>query len=235
VRAIGRLAKQHGVIFFCDAAQAVGKVPVNVQTDGIDLLAISGHKIYGPKGVGALYVRRRDPRVRLSAQMDGGGHEKGRRSGTLNVPAIVGLGAACGIADAALEAEAMRVAALRDRLEAGLLALPEVYVNGNRDHRLPQTTNLSFRFTEGEGLMMGTNKDIALSSGSACTSAVMEPSYVLKAMGLSDEMAGASLRFGLGRWTTEEAVDYTVSRLSTAITEHRERSMAWAEYLANKR
>ena len=233
IREISRIARERGILFFTDAAQALGKVPVNVQEDGIDLMAVSAHKIYGPKGVGALYVRRRDPRVRLTAQMDGGGHERGRRSGTLNVPAIVGFGKACEICglEMATEASEMsRLARLRDRLEKALLDLEQTFVNGSRRHRLPQTTNLSFKYVEGEGLMMGTNKDIALSSGSACTSASLEPSYVLKAMGLPDELAHSSLRFGLGRYTTDAEVDYVIEHLTAAIHRFRGQSPLWEMY-----
>jgi cysteine desulfurase len=230
IREISRIARQRGILFFTDAAQALGKVPVNVQDDGIDLMAVSAHKIYGPKGVGALFVRRRDPRVRLTAQMDGGGHERGRRSGTLNVPAIVGFGKACELCGLEMATEAPRLARLRDRLEKALLDLEQTFVNGSRRHRLPQTTNLSFKYVEGEGLMMGTNKDIALSSGSACTSASLEPSYVLKAMGLPDELAHSSLRFGLGRSTTDAEVDYVIGHLTAAIGRFRGQSPLWEMY-----
>jgi len=225
IRDISRIARKHGVIFFSDAAQAVGKVPVNVNTDGIDLLAISAHKLYGPKGVGALYVRRRDPRVRLTAQMDGGGHERGMRSGTLNVPAIVGLGMACELSGG--ETELTRIARLRDKLEAGLLQLPQVQINGSKAHRLPGTTNLSFRHVSSEGLITLINKNIALSSGSACTSASLEPSYVLKALGLEDELAYSSLRLSVGRFTTEEEVDYTIRHLKEAVERLRSANPSW--------
>lgn len=227
VRAISQIARKHGVLFFTDAAQAVGKVPVDVNEDGIDLMALSAHKLYGPKGIGALYVRRKDPRVRLTAQMDGGGHERGMRSGTLNVPAIVGLGKACELCRLEMEAESARVSALRDRLEAGLLQLEEVYVNGSRDHRLPGTVNLSFRYVPAEGLITMINKDIALSSGSACTSASLEPSYVLKALGLDDDLAHSSLRFGLGRYTTGSEVDYAISQLKLGVERLRANSPLW--------
>jgi len=239
IREVSRIARQRGILFFSDAAQALGKVPVNVQDDGIDLMALSAHKIYGPKGVGALYVRRRDPRVRLTAQMDGGGHERGRRSGTLNVPAIVGFGKACEICEtemvsaasgASAISEMSRLSRLRDKLEGALLGLDQTFVNGSRLHRLPQTTNISFKYVESEGLMMGTNKDIALSSGSACTSASLEPSYVLKAMGLEDELAHSSLRFGLGRNTTEAEVDYVIEHLTAAIARFRGQSPLWEMY-----
>jgi cysteine desulfurase len=205
------------VLFFSDAVQAVGKIPVDINRDGIDLLTLSAHKLYGPKGIGALYVRRRDPRVRLTAQMDGGGHERGMRSGTLNVPAIVGLGMACELAGLEMEAEARRLAGLRNRLEQGLLAIGGATVNGSREHRLPHTTNISFADVDGEALLASLGKDVALSSGSACTSASMEPSYVLKALGLPDDLAHSSLRLGLGRWTTDEEVDYAIGRISETV------------------
>ena len=189
-------------------AQAVGKVPVDVIKDNIDLLSISAHKMYGPKGVGALYVRRQNPRVQITAQMDGGGHERGMRSGTLNVPGIVGLGEACAIAKAEMAEESKRMAYLRDKLKDRLMAsLDEVYINGTMEHRLPNNLNISFAYVEGESLLMGIN-DIAVSSGSACTSATLEPSYVLKALGAGDDLAHSSIRFGLGRFNTEEEVDY---------------------------
>jgi len=227
IREISAIARRHGVLFFCDAAQAAGKIPVNVQEDGIDLLAFSAHKMYGPKGIGALYVRRRDPRVRLSAQMDGGGHERGFRSGTLNVPAIVGFGQAADLATAAMEAEAARLAGLRDRLETALLQLDEVYVNGSTAHRLPHVSNLSFRWLEGETLLMGFNKNVAVSSGSACTSASLEPSYVLKAMGVDDASAHASVRFGLGRFTDEAQIDYAIKEVTRTVRKLREESLMW--------
>jgi cysteine desulfurase len=230
IRAISRIARQHGVLFFTDATQAVGKIPVDVNGDGIDLLAFSAHKIYGPKGVGALYVRRKNPRVKLTAQLDGGGHERGMRSGTLNVPGIVGFGKACELCRLEMAGDALRTAALRDRLENALLQLEETYVNGSREHRLPQVTNVSFKYVAGDGVMMGVNKDIALSSGSACTSASMEPSYVLKAMGLDDDLAHSSLRFGLGRYTTEEQIDYVIERVSQAVIQLREDSPVWEMY-----
>ncbi|MBN9382358.1 MAG: IscS subfamily cysteine desulfurase [Chitinophagaceae bacterium] len=230
VREISRIARKHGVLFFADAAQAVGKVPVNVNDPGIDLLAMSAHKLYGPKGVGALYVRRRDPRVRLTAQMDGGGHERGMRSGTLNVPAIAGFGKACEICRTEMETETQRISGLRDRLEGGLLQLEQVYINGSRTHRLPGTTNLSFRGVQSEGLITMINKDIALSSGSACTSASLEPSYVLKALGLDDDLAHSSLRFGVGRFTTENEVDYAIGQLKAGVERLRANSPLWDMY-----
>jgi cysteine desulfurase len=227
VREISKIARKHGVLFFTDGTQAVGKIPVDVLADGIDLMSFSGHKMYGPKGVGALYVRRKNPRVKVTSQMDGGGHERGMRSGTLNVPGIVGLGKACEICMHEMESEATRLSAMRDRLENSLLELEEAYVNGNREHRLPHTSNISFKYVEGEGLMMGFNKNIALSSGSACTSASLEPSYVLKALGLGDDLAHSSLRFGLGRFTTEEQIDFTIDAIKTTVLKLREMSPLW--------
>ena len=227
VREISKIARKHGVLFFTDGTQAVGKIAVDVNADGIDLMAFSAHKMYGPKGVGALYVRRKNPRVKVTAQMDGGGHERGMRSGTLNVPGIVGFGKACEIAMNEMESEAKRLSVMRDRLEAGLMELEESYVNGNREHRLPHVTNISFKYVEGEGLMMGFNKDIALSSGSACTSASLEPSYVLKALGLGDDLAHSSLRFGLGRFTTDEQIDFTINAIKNTVLKLREMSPLW--------
>lgn len=227
VREISAIARKHGVLFFTDATQAVGKIPVDVQADGIDLMAFSGHKMYGPKGVGALYVRRKNPRVKVTAQMDGGGHERGMRSGTMNVPAIVGLGKACELCMNEMEAEAKRLSVMRDRLENALLELEEAYVNGSKEHRLPHVSNISFKYVEGEGLMMGFNKNIALSSGSACTSASLEPSYVLKALGLGDDLAHSSLRFGLGRFTTDEQIDYTINAIKETVLKLREMSPLW--------
>ena len=227
VREISKIARKHGVLFFTDATQAVGKIPVDVNADGIDLMAFSGHKMYGPKGVGALYVRRKNPRVKVTAQMDGGGHERGMRSGTLNVPAIVGFGKACELCMNEMESEAKRLSAMRDRLENALMELEETYVNGNREHRLPHTANISFKYVEGEGLMMGFNKNIALSSGSACTSASLEPSYVLKALGLGDDLAHSSLRFGLGRFTTDEQIDFTIKAIKETVIKLREMSPLW--------
>jgi len=230
VREISAIAKKHGVLFFTDAVQAAGKVPVDVQKDGIDLMAITAHKMYGPKGVGALYVRRKNPRVKVTAQMDGGGHERGMRSGTLNVPAIVGFGKAAELARLEMEQDAKRLGKLRDKLETELLEIEEAYVNGNREHRLPHVTNISFKHVEGEGLLMGFNKNIALSSGSACTSASLEPSYVLKALGLGDDLAHSSLRFGLGRFTTEEQIDYTIDKVKNTVLKLREMSPLWEMY-----
>ena len=221
---IGKIAKERGIFFAVDGVQAVGKIPVDVQKDNIDLLAISGHKIYGPKGVGALYVRRRNPRVQLAAIIDGGGHERGMRSGTLNVPGIVGLGAACEIAQKEMPEEAKRLRALRDKLKTDLEAkLDEVFINGSMEHRLPNNLNMSFAYVEGESLLMGIN-DIAVSSGSACTSATLEPSYVLKALGVGEDLAHTSIRFGLGRFNTEEEVDYVAEKMVQVVTKLRELS-----------
>jgi cysteine desulfurase len=223
---IGALCKKHGVLFHTDATQAVGKIPVDVIADNIDLLSFTAHKMYGPKGIGALYVRRKNPRVKVTAQMDGGGHERGMRSGTLNVPGIIGFGKACEIAIQEMESEAIRLSAMRDRLESALLQLEESYVNGNREHRLPHTTNISFKYVEGEGLMMGI-KDIACSSGSACTSASLEPSYVLKSLGLDDELAHSSIRFGLGRFTKDEEIDFAIDLVTNAVNKLRDMSPLW--------
>lgn len=230
IREISAIARKHGVLVFTDGTQAVGKIPVDVNKDGIDLMAFTAHKMYGPKGVGALYVRRKNPRVKVTAQMDGGGHERGMRSGTLNVPGIVGFGKACEIAMLEMEEEAKRLSTLRDKLENSLLQLEEAYVNGSREHRLPHVSNISFKYVEGEGLLMGFNKNIALSSGSACTSASLEPSYVLKALGLGDDLAHSSLRFGLGRFTTEEQIDYTIKSISETVLKLREMSPLWEMY-----
>lgn len=227
VKEISAIARKHGVLFFTDGTQAVGKIPVDVNKDGIDIMAFTGHKMYGPKGVGALYVRRKNPRVKVTAQMDGGGHERGMRSGTLNVPGIVGFGKSCELARLEMADDAARLSKLRDKLETALLQLEEAYVNGSREHRLPHVSNISFKYVEGEGLMMGFNKNIALSSGSACTSASLEPSYVLKALGLGDDLAHSSLRFGLGRFTTEEQIDYTIKAVSETVLKLREMSPLW--------
>jgi cysteine desulfurase len=224
IQEIGKIAKEHGIIFAVDGVQAAGKIPVDVQKDNIDLLAISAHKIYGPKGVGALYVRRRNPRVQLSAIIDGGGHERGMRSGTLNVTGIIGLGKACEIAQKEMPQEAERLRGLRDRLKAGLEAkLDEVFINGSWEHRLPNNLNMSFAYVEGESLLMGIN-DIAVSSGSACTSATLEPSYVLKALGVGEDLAHTSIRFGLGRFNTAEEVDYVIEKMVQVVTKLRELS-----------
>jgi cysteine desulfurase len=227
VKEISAIAKKHGVLFFSDAVQAVGKIPVDVNADGIDIMAFTAHKMYGPKGIGALYVRRKNPRVKVTAQMDGGGHERGMRSGTLNVPGIVGFGKACELARLEMATDAERLSKLRDKLEAALTQIDESYVNGSTEHRLPHVANISFKYVEGEGLMMGFNKTIALSSGSACTSASLEPSYVLKALGLGDDLAHSSLRFGLGRFTTEEQIDYTIKAVTDTVLKLREMSPLW--------
>jgi cysteine desulfurase len=221
---IGKLCREKGVLFHTDGVQAVGKIPVNVNADSIDLMSITAHKLYGPKGVGALYVRRRNPRVQLTSQMDGGGHERGMRSGTLNVPGIVGLGEACGLAKREMAEESARLRALRDRLKDRLMSeLDEVFINGSFEHRLPHNLNISFAYVEGESLLMGIN-DIAVSSGSACTSATLEPSYVLKALGMGDDLAHSSIRFGLGRFNTQEEVDYAADRVIEVVRKLRELS-----------
>jgi cysteine desulfurase len=227
VKEIAAIAKKHGALYFSDAVQAVGKIPVNVIADGIDIMSFTAHKMYGPKGVGALYVRRKNPRVKVTAQIDGGGHERGMRSGTLNVPGIVGFGKAAEIARLDMAGDTERISKLRDKLENALKVIDETYVNGNPAHRLPHVSNISFKYVEGEGLMMGFNKDIALSSGSACTSASLEPSYVLKALGLGDDLAHSSLRFGLGRYTTEEQIDFTIKAVTDTVLKLREMSPLW--------
>jgi cysteine desulfurase len=226
IKEISAIAHKFGALFMTDGTQAVGKIPVDVNTDGIDLMAFSAHKMYGPKGVGVLYVRRKNPRVKVTAQIDGGGHERGMRSGTLNVPGIVGLGKACELCRLEMASEAARLSALRDKLESALTVLEESYVNGNREHRLPHVTNISFKYVEGEGLMMAM-KDLAVSSGSACTSASLEPSYVLKSLGLSDDLAHSSIRFGLGRFTTEEEIDYAIENTKKAVLHLRNLSPLW--------
>lgn len=227
IRQIADIAHKKGALMFTDATQAVGKISVDVERDGIDLMAFTAHKMYGPKGVGALYVRRKNPRVKVTAQMDGGGHERGMRSGTLNVPGIVGFGKAAELAMLEMEADAARLSKMRDRLEMELLKIEESYVNGNRASRLPHLTNISFKYVEGEGLMMAFNQNIALSSGSACTSASLEPSYVLKALGLGDDLAHSSLRFSLGRFTTDDQIDYTIEAVTKAVNKLREMSPLW--------
>ncbi|NGZ97080.1 MAG: IscS subfamily cysteine desulfurase [Nitrospira sp. WS110] len=221
---IGKIAKAKGVLFHCDATQGVGKIPVDVQAMGIDLMSFTAHKIYGPKGVGALYVRKRNPRVRIAAQMDGGGHERGMRSGTLPVPLIVGFGKACELCEQEMTTEAARLSKMRDRLQADIMAaLEESYLNGHPTNRLPGNLNISFAYVEGESLLMGM-KDIALSSGSACTSATLEPSYVLRALGVGTELAHSSIRFGLGRFNTDEEIDYTIKKVIEIVTKLREMS-----------
>ena len=224
VAEIGKICREKGVLFHTDGVQAIGKVPVDVNKDNIDLMSITAHKLYGPKGVGALYVRRKAPRVQLTAQMDGGGHERGMRSGTLNVPGIVGLGEACEICQREMPEETKRLRYLRDKLRSKLEAgLDEIYLNGSWEHRLPHSLNLSFAYVEGESLLMGIN-DVAVSSGSACTSATLEPSYVLKALGLGDDIAHSSIRFGIGRFNTEEEIDYVADKLIDVVRKLRELS-----------
>ena len=224
VAEIGKIAKEKGVFFHSDAVQAVGKVPVDVQKDGIDLLSISAHKLYGPKGVGALYVRRKNPRVQLTAMVDGGGHERGMRSGTLNVPGIVGFGKACELCRLEMAEETKKLSALRDRLKEAIMSkLDETFINGTMEHHLPHNINISFAYVEGESLLMGIN-DVAVSSGSACTSATLEPSYVLKALGVGEDLAHTSIRFGIGRFNTEEEVDYVANRVVETVNRLRELS-----------
>lgn len=224
IREIGKIAKEKGVLFHCDAVQAAGKLPVDVERDGIDLASLSAHKIYGPKGVGALWVRSKGPRVRLTAQMDGGGHERGMRSGTLNVTGIVGMGAACEVAGEELPEEARRLTDLRNRLQAGLFErLEDVSLNGHPTERLPGNLNVSFAYVEGESLLMGIS-DVAVSSGSACTSATLEPSYVIRALGVNEELAHSSIRFGLGRFNTAEEVDFVTERVAKEVDRLREMS-----------
>jgi cysteine desulfurase len=224
IREIGALCKERGVLFFTDGTQAVGKVPVDVEADNVDLMCLSGHKIYGPKGVGALYVRRRNPRVRLVAQMDGGGHERGMRSGTLNVPAIVGLGKACELCETDMDTDREHALGLRTRFEEKIFgALEHVHLNGHPEHRLPACSNISFAYVEGESMIMGIS-NLAVSSGSACTSASLEPSHVLQSMGVGDELAHSSIRFGFGRFTTEENVDVAAEQVIAAVERLRELS-----------
>ncbi len=221
---IGKVCKEKGVLFHTDAVQSAGKIEVDVEKMGIDLLSLSAHKMYGPKGIGALYVRKKDPRVRLEPMIDGGGHERGMRSGTLPVPLIVGLGTAAELCRVEMAEESKRTFALRERLRKGIMdQLPESYLNGHPTERLPGSANISFAYVEGEGLMMGI-KDIAVSSGSACTSASLEPSYVLRALGVGDELAHSSIRFGLGRFNTEEEVDFTVDLVTREVARLREMS-----------
>lgn len=228
---IGKICEKHGVLFMSDATQAVGKIPVDPRKVGVHLMAFTSHKMYGPKGVGALYVSRKNPRVKVTSQMDGGGHERGMRSGTLNVPGIVGFGKAAAIAKDEMHEDAARLSKLRDRLQKGLCdILEECYVNGSEEHRMPHVTNISFKHVEGEGLMMTFNQNIALSSGSACTSASLEPSYVLVALGLGDDLAHSSLRFSLGRFTTEEDIDATIKQVSEGVNHMRDLSPIWEMY-----
>jgi len=221
---IGRIAKEKGIVFHSDATQGVGKIPMDVEKAGIDLLSASAHKMYGPKGIGILYVRSKGPRVRLTPIIDGGGHERGLRSGTLNVPGIVGMGAASEIAGQEMEQESARLCSLRDKLQAGLFErLDEVYLNGHPTQRLPGNLNVSFAFVEGESLLMGI-RDVAVSSGSACTSATLEPSYVIRALGTEEELAHSSIRFGLGRFNTEEEVDFVAQRVTEEVRRLRDMS-----------
>ena len=224
VKEISAIARKNDVLFFTDATQAVGKIPVSVNDDGIDLMAFNAHKIYGPKGIGALYVRRKDPRVKLAAQIDGGGHERGMRSGTLNVPGIVGFGQACEICINEMSKDAERISKLRDRLEIALLNLEGTRVNGNKQYRLPHVTNISFKYAESETLMAALSKETAVSSGSACMSASLEPSYVLRALGLEDDLARSSLRFSLGRHTTNDEIEYAIGKVTNAVNQLREMS-----------
>jgi cysteine desulfurase len=224
IQEIGKIAKEKGILFHSDGVQALGKIPVDVQRDNLDMLSLTAHKLYGPKGCGALYVRRRNPRVQISAQIDGGGHERGMRSGTLNVPGIVGFGKAAELCQNEMGEESIRLRGLRDRLKDGIFAkLDEVYINGSMTHRLPHNINISFAFVEGESLLMGIN-DVAVSSGSACTSATLEPSYVLKALGVGEDLAHTSIRFGLGRFNTQEEVDYVTNRVVEVVQRLRDLS-----------
>jgi cysteine desulfurase len=224
MKEIGKIAKEKGILLHCDATQGVGKIPVDVQELGIDLMSFTAHKIYGPKGIGALYVRKKAPRVRIAPMIDGGGHERGMRSGTLPVPLIVGFGKACELCEQEMPTESVRLAKMRDHLQAGIMkALEEVYLNGHPTQRLPHNLNISFAYVEGESLLMGV-KEIALSSGSACTSATLEPSYVLRALGVGSDLAHSSIRFGLGRFNTDEEIEYTIKRIIEIVTKLREMS-----------
>ncbi len=231
MKAIGDICAKKGVLFMSDATQAVGKIPVDPKETGVHLMAFTGHKMYGPKGVGVLFVNRKNPRVKVTSQMDGGGHERGMRSGTLNVPAIVGMGKAAELAKNEMAEEAKRLAGLRDKLESSLMAnMEECYINGNVEHRMPHVTNISFKHVEGEGLMMTFNQSIGVSSGSACTSASLEPSYVLIALGLGDDLAHSSIRFSLGRFTTEEEIDATIKQVTQGVNHMRDLSPIWEMY-----
>ncbi len=231
MKAIGEICEKHGVLFMSDITQAAGKIPVDVKALGIHLAAFTGHKMYGPKGIGALFVNRKKPRVKVTAQMDGGGHERGMRSGTLNVPGIVGFGKAAEIALKEMNDDAARLSKLRDKLQSALMAnLEEVVINGNEEHRMPHVTNMSFKHVEGEGLMMTFNQNIAVSSGSACTSASLEPSYVLKALGLGDDLAHSSIRFSLGRFTTDEEVEHAIEAVTAGVNHMRDLSPIWEMY-----
>lgn len=231
MKEIGDICKKYGVLFMSDATQVVGKIPVDPKEVGVHLMAFTSHKMYGPKGVGALFVNRKNPRVKVTAQMDGGGHERGMRSGTLNVPGIVGFGKAAAIAKEEMSKDTARLSKLRDKLENAFKDnLEEVYVNGNIDHRMPHVSNISFKHVEGEGLMMTFNQNIAVSSGSACTSASLEPSYVLVALGLGDDLAHSSIRFSLGRFTTEDDVDYAIDAVTKGVNHMRDLSPIWEMY-----
>jgi len=231
MKEIGQICEKHGVLFMSDATQAVGKIPVKPKEIGIHLMAFTSHKMYGPKGVGALFVNRKNPRVKVTAQIDGGGHERGMRSGTLNVPGIVGFGKAAQLASEEMFDEAARLSRLRDRLENALKDnLEEVYINGSTENRMPHVSNISFKHVEGEGLMMTFNQNIAVSSGSACTSASLEPSYVLIALGLGDDLAHSSIRFSLGRFNTDEDVDYAIEALTNGVNKMRDLSPIWEMY-----
>ncbi len=231
MKEIGDICKKHGVLFMSDATQAVGKITTHPKEVGVHLMAFTSHKMYGPKGVGALFVNRKNPRVKVTAQMDGGGHERGMRSGTLNVPGIVGFGKAAAIAKEEMHKDGARLAILRDKLEKAYSdSLEEVYINGNVNHRMPHVTNISFKHVEGEGLMMTFNQNIAVSSGSACTSASLEPSYVLVALGLGDDLAHSSIRFSLGRFTTDEDIDYAIKAVTAGVNHMRDLSPIWEMY-----
>jgi len=231
MKEIGDICKKHGVLFMSDATQAIGKIPVDPKETGVHLMSFTSHKMYGPKGVGALFVNRKNPRVKVTAQMDGGGHERGMRSGTLNVPGIVGFGKAAEIAKNEMYADAARLSRLRDKLQKAFQDnLEEVYINGNEEHRMPHVANISFKHVEGEGLMMTFNQNIAVSSGSACTSASLEPSYVLVALGLGDDLAHSSLRFSLGRFTTEDDIDTAVAMVTDGVNHMRDLSPIWEMY-----
>ncbi len=234
VKEIGAIAKQHNILFFSDATQAVGKIPVNVEQDHIDILALSAHKIYGPKGVGALYVRRRNPRVKLAAQITGGAQENNLRSGTLNVPAIVGLGRACEICRAEMPEEAARLNDLRNQLQLELLKIDESYVNGSLVHRLPQICNISFRSLSSSQLLSVLNKTLAVSSGSACTSGSLDPSFVLKAIGIEDGLARGSIRFSIGRFTNREEIDFAITEVKKAVEKLRNESFEWSLFQKGK-
>jgi cysteine desulfurase len=231
MKEIGDICQKHGILFMSDATQAVGKITTHPKEVGVHLLAFTSHKMYGPKGVGALFVNRKNPRVKVTAQMDGGGHERGMRSGTLNVPGIVGFGKAAALAKEEMHKDAARLSILRDKLEKAYMdTLEEVYINGNVNHRMPHVTNISFKHVEGEGLMMTFNQNIAVSSGSACTSASLEPSYVLVALGLGDDLAHSSIRFSLGRFTTDEDIDYAIKAVTAGVNHMRDLSPIWEMY-----